>query len=136
MSEISVVNESTESRALAFRSTIEGNDFQSRLATAKAVNSSTPLDEVLGKPFTLANAVIHEVEMTSEETGELTVQPRVILIDSEGNARHAISAPLARDLSMILEMLGSPSSWDEPVKMVVNREGTGTRKYFTLKFAK
>lgn len=116
-------------------SSIKADTFEGKLANLAAVSSSTPLAESLNKVIKVRNLVIQKVEMPDEQTGEIKAQPRVILVDEDGKAFHAISNPLYRDVKNILMLVGHPSTWEGAVPVKVTQAGTGTRKYFTLKLA-
>lgn len=118
---------------LAVFSTITGTDFASKVAVMNALSNSEPISENLKATIELANVVVEPVDMANEGTGEIKAQPRVILIDKDGNAFHAISGPAFRDVKRLLAIMGHPSTWPAPLPIHVAQEGTGTRKYFTVK---
>lgn len=114
-------------------STIDGTDFASKLAVLDATTNSLALSENLGKRINLANIVVQAIEMTDEDTGELATVPRTILIDADGTAYHAISKGVFRAVENIIGIVGAPKTWPNPLPVVVAQEGTGTRKYFTIR---
>lgn len=127
----SAVQSLADGRATVF-STIEGDDFASKLAVLNATTGSLPLSENLNKPIELVNVVVQVIEMADEQTGEVGEVPRTILIAKDGTAYHAISKGVFRAVENILGILGKPSTWSGPVKVKVLQEGTGNRKYFTI----
>lgn len=117
-------------------SSIEGNDFESRLKVASAVTDSKPIREHLGKVIKLANVVIQAVSMVNEQTGEMEEVPRVILIDDAGNSFHAISGVILKDVQNLIGILGKPAEWPSPVKVAVKEEQSGNkRRFMTLTLA-
>lgn len=117
---------------LGMFSTIEAVDFESKVALMTALSNSEPIAENLKKTILLANVVVESTDMADEKTGEIKAQPRILLIDSKGNAFHAISTPLYRDVKRFLSIMKHPSTWAAPAPVYVVQEGQGTRKYFTL----
>lgn len=119
-------------------STIEGEGFEAKLAALEAINNSKPIAENLNKVIKVANIIVQPIVMQDEKTGEERAQPRVILIEADGTAYHAISGVLFRDVNDWFALLGQPSEWPEgftlPVKVV--RQGSGTSQFFTAKLTK
>lgn len=124
-----------EHGAMEMFSSIKADTFEGKLANLAAVSGSAPISENLNKIIKLRNLVIQKVEMPDEETGEIKAQPRVILVDEAGKAYHGISNPLYRDVKNILMLVGHPDTWESAVPVKIMQEGSGTRKYFTLKLA-
>ena len=118
---------------LGLFTTITGDSFEDKAAIMNALSNSEPLSENLKATIQLANVVVESVDMANEQTGEIAAQPRIVLIDANGNAFHAISGPAFRDVKRLLAIMGHPSSWPTPLPIHVAQEGTGTRKYFTVK---
>ena len=133
------VNEATEvieefkTNDLALYSSFVGTEFTDKLNVVSAMTSSTPLADNLDKPIMVQNVVIHAVKVTDTETGEIVDQARTILIDDKGKAYHAISGVIINRLRDIIAVLGEPSTWPSPVKMVCSRvKGTGANFFYDL----
>lgn len=118
---------------LAVFSTITGTDFASKVTLMNALSNSEPVSENLKATIELVNVVVEPVDMANEQTGEVKAQPRIVLLDKNGVAYHAISGPAFRDVKRLLAIMGHPSTWPAPLPIHVVQEGTGTRKYFTIK---
>lgn len=118
---------------LGLFSTITGNSFDDKVALLNALSNSEPVSENLRSTINLANVVIESVDMADETTGEIKAQPRIVLIDKDGKAFHAISGPAYRDVKRLLAVMGHPSTWSTPLPIHILQEGQGTRKYFTVK---
>ncbi len=113
-------------------STITGDDFAAKMKVLNATTASLPLAEILNKPIELVDIVVQVIEMADEASGEVRDVPRTILIAKDGTAYHAISNGVFRAVENILGILGKPHTWPAPVKIKVQREGTGNRQYFTI----
>jgi len=118
---------------LGLFSTITGDSFEAKAALLTALSNSEPISENLKATIRLANVVVESVDMADEATGEIKAQPRIVLIDAEGKAFHAISGPAYRDVKRLLAVMGHPQTWGSPLPIHVVQEGQGTRKYFTVK---
>jgi hypothetical protein len=119
--------------SIAGYSSIKADDFKTKLTVLDAMNNSTPLDEYLNQPFELKDIIVTVVHLADQKTGEVKPQPRIVLIDSTGTARHATSTGLMQSVTTLIGVLGEPHTWPAPVKAKVVKEGNGTNKYFTLK---
>lgn len=113
-------------------SSITGTDFASKLANLSATTNSVALVDNLNKTINVKDIVIQIVQMLNEDTNRREDAPRVILIDSEGTAYHAISKGLFSSVENMIGILGQPGTWPFPIPVKAQREGSGTRKYFTL----
>ena len=118
---------------LGLFSTITGDTFEAKSALLSALSNSEPISENLKATIQLANVVVESVDMADEATGEIKAQPRIVLIDADGKAFHAISGPAFRDVKRLLAVMGHPTTWPTPLPIHVLQDGTGTRKYFTVK---
>lgn len=121
---------------VAVYSSLKGDDFDTRLKVASAVTSSVPLSDHLDKVIKMQNIVIHPVELTDTQTGELVMQARTIIIDDAGKAYHATSNVIVSRLRDLVGLLGEPSSWPGPVSVKVSRvKGTGANFFYDLRVA-
>ncbi|QXG07809.1 ssDNA binding protein [Curtobacterium phage Reje] len=124
----------TGGKSASIASTMETPDQDSRIRLAAAVANSEAIADELGKTIAVTHVIFQAVTMTNEQTGELQTVPRVVLMDAEGSGHHAISAPLYRDVTNLLGIIGDPNTWDKPVNVKVLKEGKGTGQYFTVKY--
>jgi hypothetical protein len=122
-------------------STFKGESLAAKRALLAAKMNSTPLADHVDKPINLANVVVEAVEIADEKTAEVTTQPRITLVDVDGNAFHTISPVIFKDIQDILAIMGQPDTWKDekgtfsplPVKMVKVKGKVG--QFFTLKLA-
>lgn len=119
----------------SYFSTITGEDMESRKTVFNAVQSAEPIANYVGKTIAIANIIVQRVEVTSEN-GEVDVTPRVIFLDDKGKAYAGLSTGLLRSAENILHFLGDPSTWEEPVKVVVSeKRGRRGFRFYTLDLA-
>ena len=64
--------------------TVTGETLDDRVKVFNAINSSTPLADVLGEKLSIVDIVVQKVEVANTETGEVEEAPRVILITKDG----------------------------------------------------
>lgn len=116
-------------------STFEGADHATKVATLNAMTNSEPISEHIGETIQLAHVIVQAVDMADDKTGEISAQPRIILIDASGKAYHAISTGLFKSLENIFGVLGKPGEWPEPLPLVIDRIKGKQGHFFTARIA-
>lgn len=119
---------------LSFFSSIQGNNFESKIATLEAMSNSVPIKENLRKTINVQNIILQTVSMADRRTGEVRDQPRIILIDADGTAYHAISAGLYTSIKNMLGVAGHPATWNAPIAIHIVEEKGREGDYYTVKF--
>jgi len=108
----------------AFYSTISGNDFNTKIKIVDAMTNSLPVKENLNRTINLVNVIVQSVPMVDTRTGEVQDQPRIVLLDADGTAYHAISGGLWRSIQNILGIFPHPSEWPAPLQLhIVSAKG-------------
>ena len=117
--------------------TIQGDDFSAKLALNNAIADAEPIDKHLDKWINLKDIVIQDVEFTDEDesTGEVTTTPgiMVVLVDDQGKAYRAFSNGVFRDLQRLLNILGDPNTWPDPVSVKVVQTVSGKNRFYNLR---
>ena len=117
--------------------TIKGEDFSAKLALNNAIADAEPIDKHLDKWINLKDIVIQDVEFTDEDesTGEVTTTPgiMVVLVDDQGRAYRAFSNGVFRDLQRLLNILGDPNTWPDPVSVKVVQTVSGKNRFYNLR---
>ena len=117
--------------------TIKGEDFSAKLALNNAIADAEPIDKHLDKWINLKDIVIQDVEFTDEDesTGEVTTTQgiMVVLVDDQGKAYRAFSNGVFRDLQRLLNILGDPNTWPDPVSVKVVQSVSGKNRFYNLR---
>ena len=117
--------------------TINCEDFSAKLALNNAIADAEPIDKHLDKWINLNDIVIQDVEFTDEDesTGEVTTPQgiMVVLVDDQGRAYRAFSKGVFRDLQRLLNILGYPNTWPEPVSVKVVQTVSGKNRFYNLR---
>ena len=117
--------------------TIKGEDFSAKLALNNAIADAEPIDKHLDKWINLKDIVIQDVEFTDEDesTGEVTTTAgiMVVLVDDQGKAYRAFSTGVFRDLQRLLNILGDPNTWPDPVSVKVVQTVSGKNRFYNLR---
>ena len=117
--------------------TIKGENFSAKLALNNAIADAEPIDKHLDKWINLKDIVIQDVEFTDEDesTGETTTTQgiMVVLVDDQGKAYRAFSNGVFRDLQRLLNILGDPNTWPDPVSVKVVQTVSGKNRFYNLR---
>lgn len=123
----------SKQRGTGFFTTLQGDDRMTKLTTLAAMTDSVPLVDHKNVTIWVEDVLIHSIEMENSDTKRMELVPRIILIDREGAAFHAISGGLMKSLENIFMIMGSKDQWGGaiPIKMEALKGGKGT--YYTAK---
>lgn len=118
-------------------SSVVGDDFDTKLRVLNAVTNSEPVKRNIDKVFNLKDIVVQKVALKDTRPGagpgDRIVQPRIILLDTEGNAYHAISPVLLGSVGNFIGILGEPKNWPEggvPTRIKANKAAVG--EFYTI----
>ena len=71
------------------------------------------------------------VQCTSEETGEISNVPRIVLIDVDGKSYQAVSMGIYNAVRKLIQVFGVPT-WDGGLEVEVKQISKGNRSILTL----
>jgi len=117
----------------AFYSSLKGDDFATKIATVEAMTNSVPVKENLNRTINVKNVIVQSVPMADRATGAINDQPRIILLDADGTAFHAISGGLWRSVQNIINIVGEPSTWPAPLPLHIVSVKGGQGDFYTAK---
>ncbi len=86
-------------------------------------------DDNPGAVVNMKDVLIHNVQIADETSGELTTQPRTVIIDDKGVTYASVSMGVLGSLQKIFAIFGTPS-YKKPLKIQARR--VKTRKYSTI----
>lgn len=112
---------------------IDTSTREGKIKLYSALQNAKKLDEHLNEPLHMTNAVAQAVQVTDDQTGEISNTVRVIIVTDEGNAYAATSPTLAAGLNTMFGIFGTPNTWTEPlcIKVVERRSRRGF-KFFSI----
>ena len=118
-----------------FYTSLQMSTRADKMAMLKAVNNSKPLLDLRDQEISIVDVVLQSVEIANTASGELEPSTRITLILEDGNAYHATSKGIAQSLRQTFNVLGAPTTWEEPLVVTVAEEkGRNGFRYLTLKF--
>lgn len=118
-------------------STVNAETMEGKAAVYTALNDATPLRDVVGETLSVKDIIVQRVEVETDE-GDVVEQPRTSLITSDGAAYSATSNGVFSAVKNILGIFGHPSTWESPLKVVVEERATRRNamyRYLTLSLA-
>ncbi len=100
-------------------------------------NTTEQLSTMIGKPINIVGALIHPVQFTDKETGELVNAPRMIFIEKSGKTYVSVSATLFGSLKNLIAIKGMPENWPKDgLKVALKQTQRGERRYFSFELIK
>ena len=99
-------------------------------------NPEHRLADMINSEIAVKDVFVEAVNCTNEETGEVTVCPRIVLIDTDGIGYACVSLGIFSAIKKLFGIYGEPSVWSAPLKLVVKQVTKGARKMLTLNVAK
>ena len=120
MSYCSIVAETFEDKKILFNSM---NNPEKR--TGDCIN------EIIN----LRNVYVESVNCVNQETGEVTVCPRVVLIDDNNVGYQSVSLGIFSALKKLFSTFGEPNTWTEAIPIKIKQLTKGERKILTFEIA-
>lgn len=79
-------------------------------------NPDERLKQVINSEIVVENIFAHVVEIADDETGEIKLCPRCVLISPDFNTYHCVSEGVYRDLSTLIWLYDKPP-WNPPLRL-------------------
>ena len=112
---------------------IDTSTREGKFKLYSALQNAEKLDEHLNEPLNMTNAVAQAVQVTDDQTGEVSNTVRVIIVTDDGKAYAATSPTLAAGLNTMFGIFGTPNTWDAPLAIkVVERRSRRGFKFFSI----
>lgn len=86
----------------------------------------------IGEVISLKHIYMQSVEIDAEDGEEPTQAIRTILIDENGVGYASMSNGIVRSVQQILNIFGSPATWEEPKKCRIMQLQIGKNRTFRL----
>ena len=96
-------------------------------------NPEKRVKDMIGKIIQVKDVFVEPVEMTNQETGEVTQAPRIVLIDDKGIGYQAVSIGIFSAIKKLFGVFGTPDTWKKPIPLEVQQISKGIRNILTFK---
>lgn len=128
---IDLQNELSEKSTSTFCS-VQGGDRKAKALVYNAMNNPTHrIGDCINKKLKIKDVLAELIELESEETGEMQVVPRVVLIDEKGESYQAVSTGIFNAVKKAIAVFGAPT-WDEPIEIEIKQISLGKNQMLTF----
>lgn len=115
---------------------IDTSTFEGKVKLYSALQNAEKLSDHLNEPLHMINAVAQSVQVTDEQTGEMTNSARVIIVADDDKAYAATSPTLLAGLNTMFGIFGTPNTWERPIAVkVVERRSRRGYKFYSIETA-
>ncbi len=112
---------------------IDTSTFDGKVKLYSALQNAEKLADHLNEPLHMVNAVAQSVQVTDEQTGEMTNSARVIIVTDDDKAYAATSPTLLAGLNTMFGIFGTPNTWKQPIAIkVVERRSRRGYKFYSI----
>lgn len=131
---VSISQELSENATTAYCS-IQGGTREAKAAVFNAANNPThKVGDFINKVIKVKDVLAEQIEITDEETGEVSSAVRVVLIDANGESYQAVSTGIYNALKRTIQVFGAPT-WDEPLPLLIKQVSVGKGSMLTFDVA-
>ena len=95
-------------------------------------NPEKRVADMIGKQIAIRDVFVESVDMVNEETGEVTIAPRIVLVDTKGVSYQSVSTGIFSALKKMFQIFGMPT-WENGIKTEVAQIQKGKRNILTLR---
>ena len=95
-------------------------------------NPEKRVADMIGKEIAIRDVFVESVDMVNEETGEVTIAPRIVLVDTKGVSYQCVSTGIFSALKKMFQIFGMPT-WENGIKTEVAQIQKGKRNILTLR---
>lgn len=111
---------------------IQGGTIEAKKAVFNASNNPDhKVGDYINKVIVVKDVLAELIEVKNEETGEMEVTPRVVLIDVDGKSYQAVSKGIFNALKKAIAIFGSPT-WEDGLPILVKQVSVGKGTMLTF----
>ena len=111
---------------------IQGGTIEAKKAVFNASNNPDhKVGDYINKVIVVKDVLAELIEVKNEETGEMEVTPRVVLIDVDGKSYQAVSKDIFNALKKAIAIFGSPT-WEDGLPILVKQVSVGKGTMLTF----
>ena len=134
MGENSIVNVRD---AMSAEGTLSYSSLKSGTAREKAAlynamsNPDHKVGDYINQRIVVKDVYVETVELTDDETGDVVVAPRIVLIDMDGSSYQAVSKGIFGALQRLIQVFGEPT-WEDGIPVIVRQVSLGKNQMLTF----
>lgn len=126
----------TQERKTAFCSMVPKNQDEQIILYNAMNNPEKRIKDMINLTIEVKHIFCEIVQCTNRDTGEISEQPRTVLIDTDGVGYQCVSVGIFSALKKIFSIMGSPMEWKKPLKLKVVQISKNDRALLTLEMVK
>lgn len=84
-------------------------------------NPDYMLSDMIGKVIPVKHIFAEEVELTNEDTGEVSNVPRIVLIDDKNKSYGCVSVGIFNSIRRLFATFGMPAEWEKPIPVLISQ---------------
>lgn len=115
-----------------FYTSFRGESAAEKAQLFKIMNTPKyKVSDCINKTILLKDLYVEMVSCTNEQTGEVSVAPRIVLIDKDNEGYQCVSTGILSALKKLMQIYGEPT-WDEPLPIKIIQLKKGARSILTF----
>lgn len=113
-------------------SSLKAGTLKEKAALFNAMsNPNHKVGDYINRSIRVKDVYVEVIELTDEDTGEVTNAPRIVLIDTDGDSYQAVSKGIFSALSRAIQVFGEPT-WDDGIPVIVRQISLGKNQMLTF----
>lgn len=126
----------TAERKTQFCSMIPKNESEEMILFNAMNNPEKRIGDCINEVIEVKHVFCESVNCVNRDTGEVSICPRIVLIDDKGVGYQAVSLGVYSALKKVFAIKGSPETWKKTIKLKVMQITKGERKLLTFNMVK
>ena len=119
------------SRQTTFCSLVANSPAEKAMLFKAMNNPEKRVGDCINMTINAKDLFCEVVNCINQQTGEVQVCPRIVIIDDKGVGYQAVSLGVYSAIKKIIQVFGAPS-WETPLPLVVKQITKGERKLLTF----
>ena len=94
-------------------------------------NTDKRISDCINMKLCITDVYVEEVQCINEETGEVSICPRVVLIDKDGIGFQSVSFGILSAVKKLFVVFGAPT-WEKGIEITVKQIKKGKKQLLTF----
>lgn len=126
------IQNAMSAQGTAAYSSLKAGTLKEKAALYNAMSNPThKVGDYINRSIRVKDVYVETIEITDEDTGEVVVAPRIVLIDTEGDSYQAVSKGVFSALSRAIKVFGEPT-WDDGLPIIIRQVSLGKNQMLTF----
>lgn len=126
------IQNAMSAQGTATYSSLKAGTLKEKAALYNAMSNPThKVGDYINRSIRVKDVYVETIEITDEDTGEVVVAPRIVLIDTDGDSYQAVSKGVFSALSRAIKVFGEPT-WDDGLPIIIRQVSLGKNQMLTF----